>query len=239
MSISLVEADKAYLSLDQIADQPDKVGQGPAHMIELPDHDHIAGAQLTKHPIERRTLGLRATGDILIVAFAAGAIQCVHRQVKILVLRARASVAKFHLESTLERVIAEGPFPDGIAPMASARPRRRLDAAAPIGRAADAGGRKPSVLVRPTAKETGKVQQSALAQALLHVEGVRSLGITLPSAAVPPGCIAALSRFANTVKVTVVARLPKARRIHARQTSHKARPRFSDNEDCIRHDQGL
>jgi hypothetical protein len=53
----------------------------------------------------------------------------------------------------------------------------------------------------------------ALVQALLRVERVRGLGITLPSTAVPPSRIAALSRFANTVKVSAVARLPEARRI--------------------------
>ena len=52
----------------------------------------------------------------------------------------------------------------------------------------------------------------ALVQALLRVETVRGLGIKLPATPVPPSRIAALARFANTVKVSAVARLPVARR---------------------------
>lgn len=61
----------------------------------------------------------------------------------------------------------------------------------------------------------GPVRVSALAlvQALLRIETVRGLGIKLPSTKVPPSRIAALARFANTVKVSAVARLPDARRI--------------------------
>jgi TnpA family transposase len=58
-----------------------------------------------------------------------------------------------------------------------------------------------------------RVSGPALVQALLRIETVRSLGIKLPAAHVPPSRIAALARFANTVKVSAVARLPEARRI--------------------------
>jgi len=57
-----------------------------------------------------------------------------------------------------------------------------------------------------------RVSGPALVQALLRIETVRGLGITLPPTAVPPSRIAALSRFANTVKVSAVARIPDARR---------------------------
>ncbi len=57
-----------------------------------------------------------------------------------------------------------------------------------------------------------RVSGPALVQALLRIETVRGLGITLPPTAVPPSRIAALSRFAHTVKVSAVARLPDARR---------------------------
>lgn len=58
-----------------------------------------------------------------------------------------------------------------------------------------------------------RVSAPALVQALLRIETVRGLGIKLPSTKVPPSRIAALARFANTVKVSAVARLPDARRI--------------------------
>lgn len=58
-----------------------------------------------------------------------------------------------------------------------------------------------------------RVSAPALVQALQRIETVRGLGIKLPSTPVPPSRIAALARFANTVKVSAVARLPDARRI--------------------------
>ena len=57
-----------------------------------------------------------------------------------------------------------------------------------------------------------RVSGPALVQALLRVETVRGLGIKLPATPVPPSRIASLARFANTVKVSAVARLPVARR---------------------------
>jgi TnpA family transposase len=57
-----------------------------------------------------------------------------------------------------------------------------------------------------------RVSGPALVQALLRIETVRGLGIKLPATPVPPSRIAALARFANTVKVSAVARLPVARR---------------------------
>ena len=53
----------------------------------------------------------------------------------------------------------------------------------------------------------------ALLQALRRIETVRGLGIKLPAAHVPPSRIAALARFANTVKVTAIAKLPDDRRL--------------------------
>jgi TnpA family transposase len=58
-----------------------------------------------------------------------------------------------------------------------------------------------------------RVSAPALVQALQRIETVRDLGIKLPGTHVPPGRIAALARFAGTVKVSAVARLPEARRI--------------------------
>jgi len=56
------------------------------------------------------------------------------------------------------------------------------------------------------------VSGPALVQALLRIETVRGLGIKLPAAHVPRSRIAPLARFANTVKVSAVARLPALRR---------------------------
>jgi TnpA family transposase len=58
-----------------------------------------------------------------------------------------------------------------------------------------------------------RVSTSSLVQALRRIETVRGLGIKLPSSHVPPSRLAALARFASTVKVSAVARLPDARRI--------------------------
>ncbi|MXV13549.1 Tn3 family transposase, partial [Xanthomonas sp. LMG 8992] len=58
-----------------------------------------------------------------------------------------------------------------------------------------------------------RVSAPALVMALLRIETVRDLGIKLPGTHVPPSRIAALARFASTVKVSAVARLPEARRI--------------------------
>lgn len=58
-----------------------------------------------------------------------------------------------------------------------------------------------------------RVSGPALVQALRRIETVRGLGIKLPAAHVPPSRVAALARFANTVKVSAVARLPDERRI--------------------------
>lgn len=58
-----------------------------------------------------------------------------------------------------------------------------------------------------------RVSAPALVQVLLRIETVRGLGIKLPTIKVPSSRIAALARFASTVKVSAVARLPDARRI--------------------------
>jgi hypothetical protein len=58
-----------------------------------------------------------------------------------------------------------------------------------------------------------RISSPALVQALQRIETVRDLGIKLPAAHVPPSRIATLTRFANTVKVSAVARLPAVRRI--------------------------
>lgn len=58
-----------------------------------------------------------------------------------------------------------------------------------------------------------RVSAPALVLALQRIETVRGLGIKLPGTHVPPSRIATLARFAGTVKVSAVARLPEARRI--------------------------
>ena len=58
-----------------------------------------------------------------------------------------------------------------------------------------------------------RVSAPALVAALLRIETVRGLGIKLPGTHVPPSRIAALARFASTVKVSAVALLSEARRI--------------------------
>ncbi len=59
-----------------------------------------------------------------------------------------------------------------------------------------------------------RISGPALVHALLRIETVRGLGIRLPAMRhVPNSRIAALARFANTAKVSAVARLPADRRI--------------------------
>ena len=59
-----------------------------------------------------------------------------------------------------------------------------------------------------------RVSAPALVLALQRIETVRSLGIKLPVSHVPPSRIAALARFASTVKVSAVSRLPDAPHRH-------------------------
>jgi len=63
----------------------------------------------------------------------------------------------------------------------------------------------------PLRKGPVRASVPALLQALRRIETVHGLGIKLPAAHVPPSRIAALARFANTVKV--IARLPDDRRL--------------------------
>lgn len=59
-----------------------------------------------------------------------------------------------------------------------------------------------------------KVSGPSLIRSLKRLEDARSLEIRLPSSArIPPGRIAVLARYANTVKATAVNRLPASRRL--------------------------
>lgn len=69
---------------------------------------------------------------------------------------------------------------------------------------AEVRSRMESRLWRLLARDVTDVQR---------IEIVRGLGIKLPGTHVPPSRGAALARFANTVKVSAVARLPDVRRI--------------------------
>ncbi|EPM91143.1 Tn5045 transposase, partial [Pseudomonas syringae pv. actinidiae ICMP 19070] len=75
-----------------------------------------------------------------------------------------------------------------------------------------ASGRLQSRLDR-LRKGPVRVSAPALVMALQRIETVRGLGIKLPGTHVPPSRIAALARFAGTVKVSAIARLPQVRRI--------------------------
>ena len=102
------------------------------------------------------------------------------------------------MESRLWRLLARG---------VTDEQRRRLDELlTPV------GDTRQSWLDR-LRKGPVRVSAPSLVQALQRIETVRALGIALPSAHVPARRIAALARFANTVKVTAVARLPVGRRI--------------------------
>jgi hypothetical protein len=58
-----------------------------------------------------------------------------------------------------------------------------------------------------------RVSGPALRDAIDRLETIRKLGITLPVATrIPPGRIAALSRFANRAKVSLITRMPPARK---------------------------
>jgi len=59
-----------------------------------------------------------------------------------------------------------------------------------------------------------RVSGPSLVEAIGRLQSVRELGIRLPStASIPPSRLASLARFANTAKVSAVARLPAARRL--------------------------
>jgi Domain of unknown function (DUF4158) len=75
-----------------------------------------------------------------------------------------------------------------------------------------------------------RVSGPALRAAIERLKSVRELGITLPAAArIPESRIAALARFANRAKVTLITRMPAARRLAtlaALSTALKRRPRM-------------
>lgn len=74
-------------------------------------------------------------------------------------------------------------------------------------------GRRSSVLDK---LRTGPVRVSgpSLVQALLRLQSVRELGISLPAAArISPSRIASLARFAGTAKAGAIGRLPPVRRL--------------------------
>jgi hypothetical protein len=58
-----------------------------------------------------------------------------------------------------------------------------------------------------------RISSPALIQALQRIETVRALGISLPTVHVPQNRLDSLARFANTVKVSVIERLPPTRRL--------------------------
>jgi hypothetical protein len=59
-----------------------------------------------------------------------------------------------------------------------------------------------------------RVSGPAVRAGIDRLKSVRELGITLPAAArIPESRIAALARFANRAKVTLITRLPPARRL--------------------------
>jgi TnpA family transposase len=75
------------------------------------------------------------------------------------------------------------------------------------------GGGRRSVLDKLRSGPT-IISAPALVKAIKRLEDIRALDITIPVAAkVPPSRLAALARFANTSKVSAIARLPKARRL--------------------------
>ncbi len=58
------------------------------------------------------------------------------------------------------------------------------------------------------------VSGPSLVHALLRLQAIQNLGISLPATAqIPPNRIASLARFANTAKVTIINRLPPERRV--------------------------
>lgn len=87
-----MQAQQPDLALHQVADQLDQVLERAAHAVELPDHQHVAGAQMPQQFIECRARGFRAAGDILVDAFAAGRFKGIYLQGRILVARSRSSL---------------------------------------------------------------------------------------------------------------------------------------------------
>lgn len=59
-----------------------------------------------------------------------------------------------------------------------------------------------------------RVSSTALVSALMRLQTVRNLGISLPTlSSIPPTRLSSLARFASTAKVTEVIRLPRTRRL--------------------------
>jgi len=70
--------------------------------VELPNQAHIAGAQPTHHFIKHRACSFRSAGNIPIDALAAGKLERIHLQVKILIPRiyARSQFLRYWVSSS-------------------------------------------------------------------------------------------------------------------------------------------
>lgn len=97
--------------------------------------------------------------------------------------------------------------------MAFARARRIGRPATTPGRMAGTRRRRPPAWLDPQGKGPVRVSAPAPVRALQRIEIVRDLGITLAGPHVRSSRIATLARFASTVRMSAVARLPDARRI--------------------------
>jgi len=72
------------------------VAQRAPEAVELPDHQNIAGTQLTEQASKHRALGLGATRYLLIDLLAAGLAQGIELQSEALLLRADPRIADLH-----------------------------------------------------------------------------------------------------------------------------------------------
>jgi hypothetical protein len=77
----------------QLPDQLDQVLQRAAETVKLPDHQHIACAQVGQQRIELGAVGAGTTGDLAVQLVAAGLVEGVGLQVETLIPGADPRVA--------------------------------------------------------------------------------------------------------------------------------------------------
>jgi hypothetical protein len=90
----LLQAAEPDLMLGHAGDGVEQVAQGPGEPVELPDDQGVAGAELVQDLLEDRAVGAGAAGGLGEHPVAAGAVQGVDLEVRLLVGGGDAGVAE-------------------------------------------------------------------------------------------------------------------------------------------------
>jgi hypothetical protein len=82
------------LPIGQAGDGVDQVPQGPAEAVQLPDDQGVTGTQLIQNLLEDGAVGASPAGGLDEHPVAASASECVELELRLLIIRGDAGVAK-------------------------------------------------------------------------------------------------------------------------------------------------